>query len=75
MDKIAILMATYQGEKYLEEQLRSITAQDYPNWHLYVRDDGSADGTRLLLSAYAERYPGKITVHYNGENLGGQGIS
>lgn len=71
MDKIVILMATYQGEKYLEEQLKSIVAQDFPNWQLIVRDDGSTDGTLLLLSAYANRYPDRITVFRNETNLGG----
>lgn len=71
VDKIVILMATYQGEKYLEEQLRSITEQDYPDWELVVRDDGSSDRTLLLLSAYANRYPDRITVRRGEENLGG----
>lgn len=71
MDKIVILMATYQGEKYLEEQLRSIAAQDYPNWQLLVRDDSSADETMRLLSAYAARYPKQITICRNETNLGG----
>lgn len=71
MDKIVILMATYQGEKYLEEQLKSILAQDFADWRLIVRDDGSTDGTLLLLSAYANRYPDKITVCRNETNLGG----
>ncbi len=71
MDRVVILMATYQGEKYLEEQLRSIIAQDYPNWHLFVRDDGSTDGTLLLLSLYANHYPERITVCCNEVNMGG----
>lgn len=71
MDKIVILMATYQGEAYLEEQLKSIVAQDFPNWRLIVRDDGSTDGTLLLLAAYANRYPERIRVCCNETNLGG----
>lgn len=71
MDKIVILMATYQGENYLEEQLKSIVAQDYPHWHLFVRDDGSTDGTLWLLSLYAHRYPERITVCCNEANMGG----
>lgn len=71
MDKIVILMATYQGEKYLKAQMESIIAQDYPNWELSIRDDGSSDQTLLLLSAYANRYPDQITVHQGKENLGG----
>lgn len=71
MDKIVILMATYQGEKYLQAQIESIIAQDYPHWELSIRDDGSSDQTLLLLSAYANRYPDQIIVHKGKENLGG----
>lgn len=71
MDRIVILMATYQGEKYLGEQLDSIVAQDYPDWELIVRDDGSTDRTIEILKAYREQYPDRITVCRNKENLGG----
>lgn len=71
MDKVIVLMATYQGEKYLEGQLKSIMAQDYPNFELIVRDDASSDGTFFLLSLYKKRYPDKITVLRNKKNLGG----
>ena len=71
MDKIVILMATYQGENYLEEQLDSIVAQDYPYWELMVCDDGSTDRTMEILQAYQKRYAGRITVCQNKENLGG----
>ncbi len=71
MDKVIILMATYQGERYLEEQLKSIVVQDYPNFELIVRDDASSDGTFFLLSLYKKRYPDKITVLRNKKNLGG----
>lgn len=71
MNKVIVLMATYQGEKYLEEQLKSIMAQDYPNFELIVCDDASSDGTFFLLSLYKKRYPDKITVLRNKENLGG----
>ena len=41
MDKrVAILMSTYNGEKYLTEQIESIVNQSFPNWVLYIRDDG-----------------------------------
>lgn len=59
---IAILMATYNGEKYLEEQIASFLSQTSTLWHLYVHDDGSKDGTLKLLSNYVAKYPEKITV-------------
>ncbi|WP_323065234.1 glycosyltransferase, partial [Limosilactobacillus reuteri] len=43
--KIAILMSTYNGQKYLSEQIESIQKQSYSNWQLYIRDDGSTDNT------------------------------
>lgn len=46
---VAILMATYNGARYLPVQLESLTAQTYPHWKLFVSDDGSTDGTREML--------------------------
>ena len=46
---IDILMATYNGERYLEEQLMSIENQTWKAWRLIVHDDASTDGTWRLL--------------------------
>lgn len=59
---IAILMATYNGEKYICEQIDSILAQTYKDWCLYIHDDGSKDGTKEILNQYAIKYPDHITV-------------
>lgn len=59
-DKIAILLATYNGEKYIAEQVESILAQTKQGWTLYIHDDGSSDGTREIIRHYAEKYPDKI---------------
>lgn len=53
--RVAILMSTYNGEKYLGEQIQSIVDQDYDNWHLYIRDDGSKDNTPQIIKSYADR--------------------
>ena len=53
--RVAILFSTFQGERYLAEQLRSFSEQSHPYWTLYWRDDGSTDGSRQLVRAYAER--------------------
>ncbi|WP_459869145.1 glycosyltransferase family 2 protein [Halomonas shantousis] len=53
---VAILMGTYQGEKYLAEQLDSISKQTYPNWSLWVSDDGSTDATWDILRDYQARW-------------------
>ena len=48
-----ILMSTYNGERYLSEQIDSILAQTYTEWRLHIRDDGSRDGTKAILKTYA----------------------
>lgn len=49
---VAILMGTFNGEKYLREQLNSIKNQSHKNWRLYASDDGSSDGTISILETY-----------------------
>lgn len=48
-----ILMATYNGERYLNQQIESIINQTYLNWKLLVRDDGSQDKTMQILQSYS----------------------
>jgi len=43
--RVVIVMATYNGGRFIEEQIQSIQAQSYSDWVLYVRDDGSRDDT------------------------------
>lgn len=52
---IAVVMSTYNGASYVEAQLESILAQDCPNVHVVVRDDGSSDETVAILRPYADR--------------------
>lgn len=68
--KIAILMATYNGEEYVGEQLDSILNQTFKDWTLYVHDDGSSDGTMRVVKRYASQYPNKIVV-IDGPSTGG----
>lgn len=49
---IAILMATYNGEKFLREQIDSIINQSFKDWTLYIQDDGSSDATRYIIEEY-----------------------
>lgn len=67
--KIAILMATYNGEKYLREQLQSLYNQTYTDWTLYIGDDGSTDGTASIVREFSERY-GNIVFRQNSEGKG-----
>ena len=68
---IVILMATFNGEKYLREQIESILKQTYTDWHLIVRDDGSTDSTLSILKYYQKVYPNKITIIINNGNKHG----
>ena len=52
MSKIVILLSTYNGEKYLKEQLDSIFSQSYKNFEIIARDDGSNDETINILKSY-----------------------
>lgn len=51
---IAILMATYNGEKYLAEQIESVFNQTNTSWTLYIQDDGSKDNTTEIIRRYAD---------------------
>ena len=67
--KVAILLSTYNGEKYLREQIDSILAQTYDNFELIVRDDGSKDSTVEIVKEYMEKSDKEITLMV-GKNLG-----
>lgn len=66
--KVQVLLSTYNGEKYLRQQLESIVAQTiFPEVSVLIRDDGSDDGTKEILKEYEARY--NFEVFY-GKNLG-----
>ena len=66
MKTVQILMSTYNGEKYLKEQIESILAQEEVNIKLLVRDDGSTDNTIQILESYEND---KKLEWYTGERL------
>lgn len=51
VDRVAVAIATYNGETFLPELIRSIEAQDWPDVELVASDDGSSDGTERILRA------------------------
>ncbi|MGV3050217.1 glycosyltransferase family 2 protein [Streptococcus hyovaginalis] len=53
--KVNIVMSTYNGEKYLAEQIESIRNQTFSNWTLLIRDDGSKDKTRDVIADFAQK--------------------
>lgn len=70
MDKsVDILLATYNGQKYLREQLDSILNQEYKNFNLIISDDFSTDSTRDILKEY-ENKDERIKVIYQEKNIG-----
>lgn len=67
--KISVAMCTFNGERFLAEQLDSILNQTYQNIELVIVDDCSTDGTVELLEGYAQRDQ-RIRVIRNHQNLG-----
>ena len=47
--RVNIVMSAYNGERYIREQLDSLLKQEYEKFEIYVRDDGSNDGTVKIL--------------------------
>lgn len=60
--EVEVLLATYNGGRFLREQLDSIMAQDYGKIRVLARDDGSSDETVEILDQYAKRFPGRFRV-------------
>lgn len=61
-EQITVLLAAYNGEAYVAQQLDSILDQTVKQINIMVSDDGSSDGTRLILEDYQRRYPRQITL-------------
>ncbi len=57
---VDIVMAVYNGERYLAEQIDSILQQSYRDIRLYIRDDGSADRSAQIIDSYAQRCPERV---------------
>lgn len=62
--RVAILLCTYHGQRYLAEQLDSFAAQSHENWEVWASDDGSEDNTRSILEDYQARWgTGRLSIH------------
>lgn len=66
--RIAVIMSTYNGEKYIQEQIDSILGQKYVDFDIYIRDDGSKDRTTEILAEYVAKH--KNIFVERGDNLG-----
>jgi glycosyltransferase involved in cell wall biosynthesis len=65
---ISVVVATYNGARYIREQLDSIIHQTYPNIEIVITDDRSTDETMAILEEYANQYS-NIRVYQNETNL------
>lgn len=68
LEKVCILLSTYNGEKYLSELLNSLLTQTYRNFEIRIRDDGSTDKTRQILNEYAAKHSNVLVTF--GDNIG-----
>ena len=66
--KLIVLLSTYNGEKYLRQQLDSLLNQSFKPYKIFVRDDGSKDETVNILEEYSSNYP--FIEYYYDKNLG-----
>lgn len=59
---VSILLAVYNGEKYLKQQIESILAQSYNDFKIVIRDDGSTDNSVKIINDFCNKYPEKISL-------------
>ena len=66
---VSVIMGTYNGAKFIREQLDSILSQTYPIEEIIIQDDGSTDETVAICEEYARKYP-VVRFSQNERNLG-----
>ena len=67
MPEINILLASYNGEKFISQQIDSILAQNFQDFNIIIRDDGSQDNTPEIIEDYSRKYPDKIIIIHDNE--------
>lgn len=70
---VSIVLATYNGARFLREQLASLAAQDHRPFELIVTDDGSTDDTLVIAAEFAETSPFSVRIFKNAPRLGFRG--
>jgi glycosyltransferase involved in cell wall biosynthesis len=68
--EVSVVMATYNGERFIREQLESLAAQTLRPCELVVSDDGSTDRTLAMIDEFAARAPFPVRVQRNAQRLG-----
>lgn len=67
---VSVVMCTFNGGKFLKEQMDSILEQDFPLHEIIVQDDCSGDDTWALLQGYAKAHEGLFKLYRNSERMG-----
>jgi glycosyltransferase involved in cell wall biosynthesis len=67
---IEILMATWNGGSFIEEQLASLFSQTFQDFRLSIRDDGSSDATLPIVEQYKTRYSDRVLIRRNPSRQG-----
>ena len=70
MKNVVILLATYNGQQYIRQQLDSLFAQTYQDFRIVIHDDGSTDETVNIINEYRDKYSDRIEIIY-GHSCGG----
>lgn len=70
MNRVNIIMATYNGAQYIREQIESIIKGSFKDIKLWIFDDGSTDDTISIIEEYVKANPEKIVLHQNKKNKG-----
>src|SRR5258708_14543216 len=68
--RFSVAMCTYNGAKFVQEQLRRIVAQSAPVQEIIICDDCSADETCAIVDAFSREHPGIIRLYRNSTRLG-----
>lgn len=67
---VVVLLATYNGEKYLNAQIDSLLTQKFQNFKVYISDDSSTDSTVKIINEYCDLFPSKILLISKGIKYG-----
>ncbi len=70
MSEITVVMASYNGEAYIEEQINSILSGTFQDFLIQIYDDGSTDRTREIVKEIAKEHPGRVELFCNAKNKG-----
>lgn len=70
MSRVSVILCTYNGERFMQEQLDSIANQTRLPDEVVVSDDNSTDGTFAILEAWKESVPFQVNIRRNPQNIG-----